>query len=99
MKKFRLPRKTKKQLRKGLWFYPMDEKKCSLMASPFRSQKDYDAYKRGELRNLGGNYKSRQRQLEFRSKIDGKITVSDKDLKDYVNDIMAEEFRNWHTGF
>lgn len=61
MKKFRLPRKTKKRLRKGLWLYPPDEKGCSLMASPYSSQKDYDAYKRGELRNIGSRHNSRKR--------------------------------------
>lgn len=95
MKKFRLPRKTKKRLRKGLWLYPPDEKGGSLMASPYRSQKDYDAYKRGELRNLGSRHNSRKRQLEFRSKIDKEITVTDDVLRNYVDDLMAKEFRNW----
>lgn len=94
MKNFRLPRKTKKRL-KGLWLYPADEKGNSLMASPHRSQKDYDAYKKGTLKKLGGRYNSRKRQIEFRNKINGVIHVSDEQLKVYVNDIMAPEFRSW----
>lgn len=78
-----------------MWFYPPDEKGASLMASPYRSQKDYNAYKKCELRNLGGRHNSRKRQLEFRSKIDGEVSVTDAVLKNYVDDIMAKEFRNW----
>lgn len=95
MKKFRLPRKTKKRLKRGLWLYPLDEKGNSLMARPSRSQEDYDAYKRGELRNLGSLYNSRKRQLEFRSKIDPEITVTDVVLKTYVDDLIAKEYRKW----
>lgn len=65
------------------------------MASPYRSQNDYDAYKNGELRNLGSSYNSRKRQIVFRNIIDKEVSVSDKILKDYVNDIMAEEYRKW----
>ncbi|SDW24880.1 hypothetical protein [Aequorivita viscosa] len=95
MKKFRLPRKTKKRLRKGLWFYPPDEKGGSLMASPYRSQEDYDAYKKGELRNLGVQHNSRKHQNEFRNKIDKEIKVTDDVLKNYLDDLMAKEFRDW----
>ncbi len=65
------------------------------MASPYRSQKDYDAYKKGELRNLGSRHNSRKRQLEFRSKMDKEIIISDTILRNYVDNLMAEEFRNW----
>ena len=52
-KKFRLPRKIKKQLSHEIWLYPMDEKsKTALMAWPSLSQEDYNAYKLGILRNI-----------------------------------------------
>jgi hypothetical protein len=40
MNKFRLPRKTKKSLKKTMWLYPPDEKGNSLMAWPAKSQED-----------------------------------------------------------
>jgi hypothetical protein len=34
MARFRLPRKTKKKIRKGFYLYPKDEKDCYLVAFP-----------------------------------------------------------------
>ena len=50
--KFRLPRKIKRELKKGLWLYPADEKGNSLMAWPTRYEKDYLAYKEGIVRDI-----------------------------------------------
>ncbi len=47
MKQFRLPRKTKKRLKKTFWLFPPDEKGNSLMASPAESFEDYSALKQG----------------------------------------------------
>jgi hypothetical protein len=53
MKKFRLPRKTKKKMYKYGYFYPMDPiEKTYQMAFPRENQEDYDAYKQGILTNL-----------------------------------------------
>jgi len=52
MKQFRLPRKIKKSLKKGLWLYPPDEEGNSLMASPARYQEDFMAVKMGIARKL-----------------------------------------------
>ena len=50
MKKFRLPRKTKKRIYKGFWFYPKDPATNTyLVASPRRDQQDYDAWRAGIL--------------------------------------------------
>jgi len=50
MKKFRLPRKIKKKIRKGFYFYPMDEvRKTHMVAFPRDNQEDYDVYKSGIL--------------------------------------------------
>jgi predicted YcjX-like family ATPase len=58
MKKFRLPRKIKKVVKKGMvYFYPMDEKeKTFLMAWPAENQKDYDAYKSGVVKSFFKNF-------------------------------------------
>jgi hypothetical protein len=52
MSKFRLPRKTKKKIRKGFYLYPKDEKDCYLVAFPRENQEDYNAFKKGILSNI-----------------------------------------------
>jgi hypothetical protein len=53
MAKFRLPRKIKKKLQKDMWFYPKDEVTQTYeMIFPFESQKNYDAFKKGEVSSL-----------------------------------------------
>lgn len=50
MSKFRVPRKTKKKLKKTMWLYPFDAKYNGyLMAHPHREQEDFDAWKHGKL--------------------------------------------------
>ena len=51
-KQFRLPRKTKKKIRKGFYFYPKDERGCYLVAFPRENQEDYNAFKKGILSNI-----------------------------------------------
>ncbi len=91
MKKFKLPRKLKKHLKKCLWLYPPDEKDNSLMAWPSKYKEDYLSYKRGELRKLGIRNKAERK--EYRKKMDKEIEVSDETLKRYVDDIMAKQYR------
>lgn len=67
MKKFRLPRKTKKKL-KGIWLYPKDEKGNSLMAFPKRNQKDYTALKKGIVRNILDKKKLKKKKLKIPQK-------------------------------
>lgn len=62
MKKFKLPRKLKKRLKRGPWLYPADEKGSSLMAWPYKYEKDYLAFKRGELRKLGRRTKAESKE-------------------------------------
>jgi hypothetical protein len=52
MSKFRLPRKTKKKIRKGFYLYPKDERNCYLVAWPRKDQEDYNAFKKGILTNI-----------------------------------------------
>lgn len=52
MKKFRLPRKVKKQIRKTLWLYPPDDKGNSLVAWPEKTQEDFDAMKKGIVQDI-----------------------------------------------
>ena len=91
MANFRLPRKIKKILRKSLWLYPADKKGNSLMASPCSIQEDYTALKQGVVRALART--SRKKRKEFRAILNKEIFVSNEELKVYVDDILAEEFR------
>lgn len=92
MKRFKLPRKTKKSLKKGMWLYPPDEQGNSLMASPARSEKDYLAFKKGILRNLI-EWSAGERK-EFRNRLDKKILISDEILRKYVDNIIVKEYRS-----
>lgn len=95
MKSFKLPRKLKKKLKKGLWLYPPDEKTGgSLMAFPYRHKNDFLAYRKGELRNLFDRHNSRKRQSEFKAKYNKEVHVSDEELKRYIDDIMRKDLRN-----
>lgn len=49
-RKFRLPRKTKKKLKKRFYTYPKSERNTYLLAWPYRIEKDYVACKQGLLR-------------------------------------------------
>ena len=52
MKKFRLPRKTKKKLKQDFFTYPKCGKDTYLVAWPYKYEEDYIAYKKGLLRGL-----------------------------------------------
>lgn len=92
MKRFKLPRKTKKALKKGMWLHPPDEKGSSLMAHPARSEEDYLAFKNGILRNLID--RNANKQKEFRIRLNKEILVSDETLRKYVNNIIIKEYRS-----
>jgi len=98
MKKFRLPRKTKKKLKGTIWLYPADEKGNSLMAWPTRLQKDYDAVKKGIVRDIMAGSTKATRKKE-KAILDKAIEVSDGQLKIFVDKIFAKEYRNssYHT--
>ncbi|WP_282079575.1 hypothetical protein [Aquimarina algiphila] len=64
-KKFRLPRKTKKKLRKGFWLHQLDEKGNSVGANPAKNEEDYSAHKKGELRNLFDKKNSRKKNCQL----------------------------------
>jgi hypothetical protein len=50
MAKFRVPRKTKKKIKKDLWFYPFDEKLNRYrVAFPSEKQEEYNDWKNGVL--------------------------------------------------
>jgi len=51
-KKFRLPRKIKKKLKKNLYTYPKSERNTYQLAWPYRIEKDYAACKQGLLRRV-----------------------------------------------
>lgn len=92
-RKFRLPRKVKKKLKGTFWLYPADEDGNSLMAFPTRSQEDYTAVKKGMVRNLMDTRNAKAKRRAFREKIDKVNTVSDTELKHYIDAIFREDIR------
>ena len=52
MKKFRLPRKKKKKLKKDFFLYPKSEEDTYLVAWPYKDEEDYMAYKKGLLTGM-----------------------------------------------
>lgn len=94
MGKFRLPRKLKKKLKGKIFLYPSDGE-GSLMTFPTDNQKDYDAYKRGELeRPFSFTKRSIKESNErFRNKYEREISISDEELKEMVYSYFAEEYR------
>lgn len=93
MDKYRLPRKTKKKVRRGLWLYPPDEKGNSLMASPRHSQEDYDAMKCGVVTNILTRRSKAERKAE-KEKLDKPVEVSNEQLRAFINEIFAEAYRS-----
>lgn len=94
MKKFKIPRKTKKFLKKGLWLYPADEKGNSLMGFPTKDERDFKAYKSGVLKNLLDQQDTKQQRKAFWQKLNKEVTVSNETLQSYVNDVFRKEFQN-----
>jgi hypothetical protein len=92
MKKFRLPRKTKKALQHKLWLYPADKTGSSKMAWPTKLQEDYHALKKGIVTN--SLTRSRNRREALYAKLDNEVYVEDAVLRSYVDDIFELEFRN-----
>jgi len=62
--KFRLPRKIKKKIRKGFYFYPKDSKNCYLVAWPRKNQEDYNAFKKGILTNILDDIKKTYKSIK-----------------------------------
>ena len=61
MKKFRLPRKIKKQLKKTLFIYRHDQGSLAfIMALPTCYQEYYDDYKQGKLTSVLNVYKEQE---------------------------------------
>ncbi|MBN1416203.1 MAG: hypothetical protein JW973_13965 [Bacteroidales bacterium] len=93
MKHFRLPRKTKKAMKKTMWFYPADENGNLLLADPGKSPEDYIAYKQGVLRPLPDKRNSRARMREFREKLNKAVYIPDEELRSYVNKVIIKDFQ------
>lgn len=92
-KNFRLPRKLKKQLKKGFWLYESDADGNSLQARPATSQEDYTALKQGRLRNIFDPREIKKRRIELKRNQEPEIYVSDEILKNYVQAIFREDLR------
>lgn len=96
MDKFKLPRLEKKKLRKQIWFYPADEKGNSLVAFPHKYKADYDAMNQGIVQDLFGRQtpEEKENRKKEHEELDNEIYVSDEELRKYVDDIFAKEYRN-----
>ncbi len=92
MKPFRLPRKTKKKLKGTIWLYPADEKGSSLMAWLTQLQKDYDAVKKGIVRDIMAGSTKALRKKE--KALDKAIEIPDEQLRVFVNKVFAKEYRD-----
>jgi hypothetical protein len=93
-KSFRLPRKTKKKLRKRIWLYPPDEKGNSVMAWPSSDQKDYNAVKQGIVKDIMAD-STKAKRKEEKKMLDKPIEVPDEKLKTFIDEIFAKEYRNF----
>lgn len=63
------------------------------MAFPDRSQEDYTALKNGIVKNLIDTGNAKARRKTFREKLNREVTVSDEELKRYVDDVIREDLR------
>ncbi len=90
-RKFKLPRKKKKFLKKGIWLYTPDENGNSLSARPYNDEKDYIAYKEGRLRKLFDRNKNESKDI--RKRLDNEVIVADEILLSYVNEIFSKQYR------
>ena len=63
------------------------------MAFPIRSQKDYNALRKGKVRNIFDKARSRARKQELSEKIDKETVVSNEELKRYVDETFREDLR------
>jgi len=93
-KSFRLPRKTKKKLQKTIWLYPPDKKGNSLVAWPCHDQKDYNAVKQGIAKDIMAD-STKAKRKEEKKLLDQPIEVSNDELKIYIDEIFAKEYRNF----
>lgn len=96
MEKFKLSRLEKKKLRKQMWLYPADEKGNSLVAFPHKYKEDYDAMKQDIVKNIFDRKTSdeKSKRKKEHDELDNEIYVSDEELRQYVDDIFAKEYRN-----
>lgn len=92
MKKFRLPRKIKKSLKKTLWLYPADSKGNSKMAFPRKYQQDFNALKQGIVRDIMQR-RNREARRERQRNLDKEVIVSDDILRSYVDNIIRKDLR------
>ena len=63
------------------------------MASPHKSQEDYNAVKNGVATDIMYRENPKAERKAYREKINKEITVTDEELKIFVDNIFAERFR------
>ena len=93
MKKFRLPRKIKNELRRNLWLYPADENGNRVVAFPYKSQDEYNAVKEGIVKDIMYKENPKAKRKIYWEKLNKKIVLTDEELKHFVDKIFAVQFR------
>lgn len=63
------------------------------MAHPERSQEDYDAVRQGIAESLLQRKGAKAERQESRKKLDQEVTITNQQLRNYVNDVMREDLR------
>jgi hypothetical protein len=94
MKKFRLPRKVKKKIKRGFYLYPI-KNGGRRMGHPTENQKDYDAYKKGILVDVLYKTKAQRKadSIKWEETYHTPIEMSDEELIEAVNKVFAKEYR------
>jgi hypothetical protein len=64
------------------------------MALPCSSQKDYDAVRTGIARSILYRENPKAEQKTYSQKINAEAFVADEELRNFVNDIFSEKYRN-----
>lgn len=96
MKKFRIPRKSKKKIAGKIFLYPKDEKTGGmLIAFPLHNQEDYDAVRKGLAKDILSKTKAQKKaeSENWKQTYHVPIEVSDEKLSEMVDDVFSEEFR------
>ena len=64
------------------------------MAQPTRSQEDFNAWKSGVLRDFFNHKKTSEGRKKMFEILNAEISISDKELKEYIDDIFREDIRS-----
>ena len=93
MRKFRIARREKKKIKRRSIYLIRIDNEYSVMKSPLENQENYDNYKNGILYPLIKKA-TKKSVKEYREKMFSEIYVSDVELREMVNLVFSEEYRD-----